>query len=134
MLRIAHLVVVVTCGLVLEANADADEPARFKVAYATFLGGEQWDQAREVIPFPDGSVLVGAQTSSSNMPTTAGVVQPKYAGDDPNLGHGGVYGGDCYLAHLNAAGSKVLAATYFGKAFGGSQETSLVHLSGRFRR
>ena len=32
-----------------------DQP-RYEVAYATYLGGSQWDQAREVISFPDGSL------------------------------------------------------------------------------
>jgi len=87
---------------------------RYVVQYATYLGGEAWDQAREVIPYPDGTVLIGAMSASANMPTTARVVQPKYAGDDPSLGHGGVIGGDGYLARLSADGSKILTATYFG--------------------
>lgn len=51
---------------------------------------------------------------SETMPVTPGSLQPKYAGDNPHLGHGGVYGGDCYLARLSPDGSRVLAATYFG--------------------
>jgi len=107
------------------ADLRAAEPARFKIVYATYLGGSQWDQGREVVPYPDGSVLVGGQTASSNMPTTAGVVQPKYAGDDPALGHPGIYGGDCFLARLSADGSRVLAATYFG---GSKQERNVYGL------
>ncbi len=86
----------------------------FQKAYATYLGGSAWEEAREVIPFADGSVLIGAQTSSSDMPTTEGVIQPAYAGDDPNLGHGGVYGGDCYVARLNPDGGSLQCATFFG--------------------
>jgi len=56
------------------------------------------------------------------MPTTLGAVQPKYAGDDPALGHGGIYGGDCYLARLSADGRRILAATYFG---GSKQERNV---------
>jgi len=97
-------------------------PLRYKIAYATYLGGGQFEQAREVIPYPDGSVLVGAFTASTNMPVTSGVVQPKYAGDNPALGHGGIYGGDGFLAHLNADGSEILAATYFG---GSKQERGI---------
>jgi len=87
---------------------------RYVVQYATYLGGEAWDQAREVIPYPDGTVLIGAMSASANMPTTADVVQPKYAGDDPSLGHGGVIGGDGYLVRISADGSEILAATCFG--------------------
>jgi hypothetical protein len=88
--------------------------ARYEIAYATYLGGDQWDQAREIVPCPDGTVLIGGMTSSSNMPTTSGVVQPKYAGDDPSLGHGGVFGGDAFLVRLSPEGTRILAATYFG--------------------
>jgi hypothetical protein len=56
------------------------------------------------------------------MPTSAGVLQPNYAGDDPNLGHGGVYGGDCYLARLSPDGRRIVAATYFG---GSKQERNV---------
>jgi len=86
----------------------------YEIAYATYLGGSAWDQAREIIPSTDGTVLVGGMTASSNMPTTPGVVQPKYAGDDPALGHGGVIGGDAFLVRLSPDGAKILAATYFG--------------------
>ena len=95
---------------------------RYRLAYATLLGGSAWDQAREVIVEPQGSLLIGAQSSSSDMPTTPGVVQPQYAGDDPALGPGGVYSGDCYLARLSADGRKLLAATYFG---GSKQERNV---------
>jgi hypothetical protein len=102
--------------------AAAQERFRYELGYATYLGGSRWDQAREVLPAADGSVLVGAQTNSADMPTTAGVVQPAYAGDDPDLGHGGVYGGDCFLSRLSPDGSRILAATYFG---GSKQERNV---------
>jgi len=99
------------------AKASGQQTTRrggYKIAYATYLGGDRWDQAREIIPYPDGTVLVGGMTSSSNMPTTLGVVQSTYAGDDPSLGHGGVIGGDAFLVRLSPDGGKILAATYFG--------------------
>jgi hypothetical protein len=118
-LFVAALAVSVSCGQRDEATPIAKG---YEIAYATYLGGSMWDQGREVIPYPDGSVLIGAQTSSEDIPTTEGVVQPKYAGDDPNLGHGGIYGGDCYLAKLSPDGSTVLGATYFG---GSKQERNV---------
>nr|HPM84722.1 hypothetical protein [Candidatus Anammoximicrobium sp.] len=102
--------------------ADGGAKVRHRIAYATFLGGPEWDEAREVIVSRDGSALVGAQTNSETMPITPGALQPKYASDDPHLGHGGVYGGDCYLARLSSDGSRVLAATYFG---GSKQERNV---------
>jgi len=101
-------------GFSAAAERQTSRIARYEIAYATYLGGDQWDQAREIIPYPDGTVLVGGMTSSSNMPTTPGVVQPRYAGDDLSLGHGGVIGGDAFLVRLSPDGTKILAATYFG--------------------
>ena len=106
----------------LAAVQDPATPYRYKIAYATYVGGNRWDQAREVIVYSDGSVLVGAQTKSTDMPVTPGVVQPKYAGDDPLLGHGGIYGGDCFLYRLSPDGRRILAATYFG---GSKQERNV---------
>jgi len=67
--------------------------ARYRVEYATFVGGKAWDQAREIIVYPDGSALVGGMTASSGLPTTEGVVQATYGGEDPPAGHGGIFGG-----------------------------------------
>ncbi len=54
---------------------------RFKIAYSTYLGGNHWEEAREVIPYPDGSALVGAHVCSKGLPTTPGCFQPDYAGE-----------------------------------------------------
>ncbi len=103
-------------------GADGGATPRHRIAYATYLGGPEWDEAREVIVTRDGSALIGAQTNSPTMPVTSGALQPKYAGDDPHLGHGGVYGGDCYVARFSPDGSRVVAATYLG---GSKQERNV---------
>ena len=41
-------------GRGLAADARAEGRARYRVQYATYLGGKAWDQAREVIVLPDG--------------------------------------------------------------------------------
>jgi hypothetical protein len=110
-------------GLAFLSSAGA-EP-RYELAYGSYLGGTAWEEAREILVLPDGSVLVGAQTCSTNLLVTPGVVQPFYAGDDPGLGHGGVYGGDCYLLRLSADGRAAKAATYFG---GSKQERNVYGL------
>jgi hypothetical protein len=109
-----------------EAIHAAEVPLGYRIAYSTYLGGNQWDQAREIIVHPDGSILVGLQSCSTGLPTTDGAVQPRYAGDDPALGHGGLYGGDCYLVRLSADGRRILAATYFG---GSKQERNVYGLA-----
>ncbi|RKY00036.1 hypothetical protein DRP77_12245 [Candidatus Poribacteria bacterium] len=113
--------VAVEIALMLTISSEGVK-SRFEIAYATYLGGSGWDEAREVIPYPDGSVLIGAQSCSPDMPMVEGAFQPCYAGDDPNLGHPGVYGGDCYLARISPDGSELIAATYFG---GSKQERNV---------
>jgi hypothetical protein len=56
------------------------ENPRYRIEYSTYLGSPEIEQAREVIPYPDGKALIGAQTRSKGMPVTPGVVQPEYAG------------------------------------------------------
>ena len=97
---------------------DAAAKPRFKVEYATYLGGAYWEEAREIIVYPDGSVLVGAHVCSSGLPTTPGCFQPNYADNDPASAHSPIWGGDYYLARLSADGGKILAATYFGGSKG----------------
>jgi len=96
------------------AAQDRSAGLRFRIEYATYLGGSQYDDLREVIPLADGSLLLGGQTVSPDFPVTEGAVQPKYGGEPAGSGHLGVYGGDCFLARLSADGRKIQAATYFG--------------------
>jgi hypothetical protein len=111
---ILHFLCILGFAPVDSSASERGVTPRYRFAYATYLGGPEWDEAREVLVDRDGSVLVGAQTNSPTMPITPGAWQATYAGDDPRLGHGGVYGGDCYLVRLSADGRRVLAATYFG--------------------
>lgn len=115
-------VLVVTFGATGALAVEGGFPFRYRIAYSTYLGGPEWEEAREVIVDPDGAALIGAQVKSPGLPVTPGAFQPQYAGDDPRLGHGGIYGGDCYLMKLSADGTQVLAATYFG---GSKQERNV---------
>ena len=77
------LMMVVVCRTLLSTGSmPAQEiattsAAGYEIAYATYFGGSAWDQAREVIPQADGTVLIGGMTASSNVPTTPGVIQPR---------------------------------------------------------
>ncbi|MGH7539959.1 MAG: hypothetical protein ACRELC_03065 [Gemmatimonadota bacterium] len=78
--------------------------AGYDVAYATFLGGNGFEEIREPILLSGGRLLFGARTLSANMPTTGGAAQSQHGGGQ----------GDSYLAMLSADGSRLEAATYFG--------------------
>ncbi len=74
------------------------------VKYATFVGGTALEEAREPVIFPDGRLLFGMRTYSSNMPASAGAIQSSFGGG----------GGDTFVAVLSADGSTLLAGTYLG--------------------
>jgi len=113
------LAVAATASLAQDAPEDV---YRYRIAYATYVGGSGDEQLREVIPAADGSVLVGGQTSSPDLPVTPGAAQGEYGGEPAGRGHPGLYGGDCFLMRLSADGGKVLACTYFG---GSKQERNV---------
>ena len=98
------------------------EAYRYRIAWATYIGGSGDEQIREVIPYPDGSVLLGGQTNSPDLPVTEGAVQTRYAGEPMGSGHGGVVMGDCFLMRLGPDGRQVRACTYFG---GSKQERNV---------
>ena len=90
---------------VLDAETRGAGP-RYRIAYATYLGGGQFDQLREVIVYPDGSELLYAtylggsgadlvrsvalgprgelyllgSTTSSDFPVTPNAAQPTLGG------------------------------------------------------
>lgn len=76
----------------------------YGIEYATYLGGNGEDQAREPILLSGGRLLFGLRAESTDMPTTPGAFQRNFAGAP----------GDSYLAILSADGSRLEAATYFG--------------------
>lgn len=116
--QVLELVVLLTLAdfehKALAAEQVATPKFHFKIEFATLIGGSEYDDLREIIVLPDGSLLLGGQTVSADFPVTDGVVQSKYGGEPAGSGHPGLYGGDCCLALLSADGSRILAATYFG--------------------
>lgn len=90
------------------------------LVYATYLGGTGDDAIFGLAPASDGSVWVTGNTSSQDFPVTADAVQSAYAGYTLLPFFTEQLFGDAFFAHLNAAGSSLLFATYLG----GSQNDS----------
>jgi hypothetical protein len=86
--------------------------SRYAIAWATYLGCPARDWLTKIVMLPDGSLVVGGYTTAEGMPTTPGVVQPKFS---PPENPDAVMAGDFYLAHLTPSGG-LLAATYLGGA------------------
>jgi len=117
---LAAIAISVAVGGAVGEQGEAQEKAapkpmlRYVVEAGTFIGGSQWEQPREIIPLADGSVVIGGQTSSDDLPVTPGAPQDKYAGEPPGTGHPGLAGGDCFIAKLSADLGRIDFCTYWG--------------------
>lgn len=83
------------------------------IVWSTYLGGPNYDRAYAIEVDDLGCVYVGGR-AGAGFPTTAGVLQPDFAGDvSPNALYGPQ---DGFVAKLSPDGSQLLWATYFGAA------------------
>ena len=80
-------------------------------AYSTYLGGSNDDIGFSVAVDTTGNAYVTGNASSADFPTTAGAVQPTFAGF-----------ADAFVAKLNRTGSELVYSTYLG---GSSQDQGL---------
>ncbi len=80
------------------------------IEYATYVGGGANDFTIDVDVDAAGSAYVVGMTDSTDLSTSAGAVQPVYAGDSGP----GFDGGDAFLVKLSPAGDATTYATYIG--------------------
>lgn len=82
-----------------------------QMLWSSVLGGANYDRAYAIELAPDGDIVVAGR-AGSGFPTTAGVVQPVFAGDThPNT----LYGlQDGFIARLSSDGTQLRWATYWG--------------------
>ncbi len=81
------------------------------LVYVTYLGGSGDDLAGSIAVDPAGNAYVTGYTNSTNFPTTAGVVQPSFAGLGGNSCN---RLGDAFVAKLNPSGTQLIYSTYLG--------------------
>lgn len=82
-----------------------------QLVWSTYLGGPNYDRAYALEVDRQGFVYVGGR-AGEGFPTTPGVVQPAFAGDDrPNTAYGKQ---DPFIAKLSPDGSTLVWSTYFG--------------------
>lgn len=87
-----------------------------QVIWSTLIGGPNYDRAYALELASDGGVIIAGR-AGEGFPTTAGVIQPAFAGDaSPNSLYGKQ---DGFIAKLSADGSALLWSTYLGDAQSG---------------
>jgi len=73
------------------------------LVFSTYLGGSGVDAGYGIALDSANAIVVTGDTTSTNLPITAGVIQPRLAG-----------GQDAFIAKLAAGGTALSAMTYFG--------------------
>ncbi len=79
------------------------DPSGSALIFSTFLGGSGIDTPSQILLDAAGDMFVVGSTTSNNFPTTSGVFQPIYAGDQ-----------DAFLTELKPGGSALAYSTYLG--------------------
>jgi len=90
-----------------------------QLIYSTFLGGSGQESPHSLVVNGNNELFILGSVGSANFPTTAGVVQPAFAGGPQltfNVGYGFSHlsGTDIFISKLSADGTNLLASTYFG--------------------
>jgi pimeloyl-ACP methyl ester carboxylesterase len=89
-------------------------PTGSVLAYATFLGGGNYDEAMGIAVDGSGAAYVTGKTDSSDFPTTPGAFD-RSCGTDGNCNFDGEYPiEDAFVVKLNATGSNLTYATFLG--------------------
>ena len=78
-------------------------PTGDSLAYATFLGGSNWDQGYTIAVDEAGNAIVAGRTGSSNFPTTSRAFDPSFNAS-----------WDAFVATLNPLGSGLNYSTFLG--------------------
>jgi uncharacterized protein (TIGR03437 family) len=89
-------------------------PTGTGLVYSTFFGGAGDDCVSAIAVDPAGNVYMAGSTSTQNLATSTGALQPSYAGYQAlPLDVEQLYG-DAFVAKLNPAGSALVYLTYLG--------------------
>jgi hypothetical protein len=73
------------------------------IVYSTYLGGSGVDIGNAITLDATNSAVIAGDSSSTDMPVTAGALQSKYGGNQ-----------DAFVAKLSASGSSLVFLTYLG--------------------
>jgi hypothetical protein len=92
-------------GLACDAFVASFNPGGTELGYATYLGSDEEDLARDLFVLPDGRAYVAGRTQSPDFPVTAGSLDPTH--------NGGV---DGFVTLLESDGRSLVYGTFLGGA------------------
>jgi Beta-propeller repeat/Abnormal spindle-like microcephaly-assoc'd, ASPM-SPD-2-Hydin len=106
-----------TDGACLDAFVSEIASTGSSLIYSTYLGGNSSDTAYGIAVDFTGSVYVAGQTSSTNFPTTKGVIQTECGTDGNCNASNGIANSDAFVSKFSPAlsgASSLLYSTYLG--------------------
>ncbi|MBA2116066.1 SBBP repeat-containing protein [Bremerella alba] len=106
----------------------------YKIAFSTYLGGSDWEHARDVFVDDSGNVYIVGGTQSPNFPVTEGAFQTKHDMTGNKVGSGGYC--DAFVAKFRPDGSlawsTLLGGPNYDRAYAVEVDKSgNVYVSGR---
>ncbi|MHC2069274.1 S-layer protein [Bremerella sp. T1] len=81
--------VVCFVGVALTIAAESASASPYEMAFSTYLGGSDWEHARDIFVDEAGNVYVVGGTQSPNFPVTEGAFQTKHDMSGTQVGSGG---------------------------------------------
>ncbi|QDS91508.1 Beta-propeller repeat protein [Roseimaritima multifibrata] len=106
----------------------------YELAFSTYLGGSDWEHARDVFVDEAGSVYITGGTQSADFPTTEGVLQRQHDQSGNQIGSGGYC--DAFVSKFDADGqllwSTLLGGPNYDRAYAVEVDAAgYVYISGR---
>jgi hypothetical protein len=115
----------------LDAFVAKINPTGTGLVYSTYLGGGANDAAFAIALDSSGSAYITGQTSSTDLPVTAGAFQPKYGGGtNCSVAARPLPCANAFVAKLSPSGNQWLYATYLGGSGNDSANSIAVDASG----
>ena len=93
------------------------DPTGSSVVFSTYFGGSSHDYAKGIAQDEAGNIYVAGSTESSNLPITAGALQPTRGGSR-----------DAFIAKFDPTGSTLLYSTFLGGSK--TDETNSIAVTG----
>ncbi len=106
--------------LVIGVLTNVSQATDYEIGFSTFLGGADWEHARDVCADAEGNVYIVGGTQSKNFPTTEGAYQREYKEGGMAIGSGGTC--EAFVCKFSPEGkliwSTLLGGPNYDRAYG----------------
>ncbi len=116
------------------ATAHPAEAGGYELAFSTYVGGQNWEHARDICTDSEGNIYVVGGTASRDFPTTPGAYDRNFHADGKEIGEAGLC--DAFVTKFSREGkliwSTLLGGPNYDRAYGVEVDRNgNVHVAGR---